>query len=374
MSGTISISLSNGGSFIVDEDDKELIAGYNFYSVKMGKGNNLAVMTWDRAAKKAVSLLYLLCPENKGRHTTFLNNNRFDYRRENLVTASGRIVSNGEASYILVNRGGKDYQCWISESDVELLKEINYRWGMTPSGYVFTTIKKKQIYIHRFLLNTAENEEVDHDDNNPLNNRRENLKIVSSGQNAQNRPALISVIPQREKPAFVSRAGRKNQRTMWIDGDTVKIELTQGQIATVDKGDLGLVEGITWGATWNPGGQKYYAMASKPTRYLHQVIMGTVGQGRTVHVDHIDNDGLNCRRSNLRIVTPTQNAQNKVKPNRNNKTGEKNIHLLRPTDTLQVRVVSGKKILSATFPNTPEGMELAKEKLAEFRTQLGFID
>lgn len=43
--------------------------------------------------------------------------------------------------------------------------------------------------------------------------------------------------------------------------------------------------------------------------YLHRELMGlTVGDGR--EVDHVDGDKLNCRRSNLRVGTHTQNAQN----------------------------------------------------------------
>jgi len=53
---------------------------------------------------------------------------------------------------------------------------------------------------------------------------------------------------------------------------------------------------------WLPGGKRRAVL-------LHRAILGlTFGDG--VEVDHIDGDPLNCRRSNLRVVTHAQNGQN----------------------------------------------------------------
>ncbi len=47
---------------------------------------------------------------------------------------------------------------------------------------------------------------------------------------------------------------------------------------------------------------------------LHREVLGLqVGDGK--QSDHIDRDKLNCRRSNLRVATVAQNAQNRVHPN-----------------------------------------------------------
>jgi hypothetical protein len=42
---------------------------------------------------------------------------------------------------------------------------------------------------------------------------------------------------------------------------------------------------------------------------LHRLLMGA--NGSTEYVDHIDHDGLNCQRSNLRLVNGTQNQGNR---------------------------------------------------------------
>lgn len=43
------------------------------------------------------------------------------------------------------------------------------------------------------------------------------------------------------------------------------------------------------------------------TVYLHRFLMNAPPG---IHVDHKDNDGLNCQKQNLRLATPSQNHQN----------------------------------------------------------------
>ncbi|PGF00885.1 HNH endonuclease [Bacillus toyonensis] len=44
--------------------------------------------------------------------------------------------------------------------------------------------------------------------------------------------------------------------------------------------------------------------------YLHKYVYGEISKGN--EIDHLDRDPLNCRMSNLREVTPTQNQYNKI--------------------------------------------------------------
>jgi len=101
-------------------------------------------------------------------------------------------------------------------------------------------------------------------------------------------------------------------------GNWVKIELTQGQFAMVDYDDLErVVDFGIWCAAADDKG-RYYAITSqrdvdgKWKQYkLHRVIMNC--QDSSVYVDHIDGNGLNCRKHNLRICTRAQNSQNRRK-------------------------------------------------------------
>ena len=74
-----------------------------------------------------------------------------------------------------------------------------------------------------------------------------------------------------------------------------------------------------------PDGQTSYAVrfskgSSGQTlrHYLHRELV-SAAQG--VHIDHINGDGLDCRRANLRVLSPSQNAQNRRGANKNSRSG-----------------------------------------------------
>lgn len=97
-----------------------------------------------------------------------------------------------------------------------------------------------------------------------------------------------------------------------FDG-AVEIPLTQNQVALVDFCDADCLD-ARWYA--HAHRQTFYALRSFPTNKvtrMHRLIMARK-LGRelllTEFVDHIDGNGLNNRRSNLRLVTNAQNQQN----------------------------------------------------------------
>lgn len=105
-----------------------------------------------------------------------------------------------------------------------------------------------------------------------------------------------------------------------------EIPLTQGKVALVDDEDFEAVSRFKWHAL--RAGHRadlFYAKSRAGTSQkvlLHRFILGlTAGD---CDVDHKDGDGLNCRRSNLRLATKVQNGQNRTKP-RNNTTGYKGV-------------------------------------------------
>ena len=82
----------------------------------------------------------------------------------------------------------------------------------------------------------------------------------------------------------------------------------QGLVAIIDAADYELVSAHRW----FPAVRKHTTYAYAHRReggdvLLHRLIMG-VGKGE--YVDHISGDGLDNRRSNLRIATQTQNNGN----------------------------------------------------------------
>lgn len=103
------------------------------------------------------------------------------------------------------------------------------------------------------------------------------------------------------------------------------IILTQGVVAYVDAADLELVSKYKWRAKRN--GRTTYAISDTGGKrvWLHRIIMGA-----NEPVDHIDNDGLNNRRSNLRFLDNTNNIRRK-RPNANGSSKFKGVSSFRGT-------------------------------------------
>ncbi len=81
----------------------------------------------------------------------------------------------------------------------------------------------------------------------------------------------------------------------------------------VDQADLPALAGRTWSRV--KCGNKFYACSASrsqtPKRlYMHRFLLGLHMSSRP-WVDHIDGDGLNNARSNLRTATPSLNAYNR---------------------------------------------------------------
>lgn len=105
------------------------------------------------------------------------------------------------------------------------------------------------------------------------------------------------------------------------------IPLTQGKVALVDDEDYDALAAHRWYAKKSRG-SRFYAVRNGPqgrgprqTVLMHAAIAGTPTGMVT---DHIDRDGLNNQRSNLRVCNIAENASNRGK-NKNNSTGFKGV-------------------------------------------------
>lgn len=91
---------------------------------------------------------------------------------------------------------------------------------------------------------------------------------------------------------------------------TVRIPLTKGYWATVDASDYHLVAGKPWHALVCGGGKRIYASRSTNPGHLlmHRLILGLTDLG--TFADHVDGNGLNNCRRNLRACNENENARN----------------------------------------------------------------
>jgi hypothetical protein len=104
----------------------------------------------------------------------------------------------------------------------------------------------------------------------------------------------------------------------------IRIPLTQGFEAIIDDEDARLAE-HRWYAQRDACEGLVYARRWAGTengrqipKRLHREVLAITDP--SVIVDHINGDGLDCRRCNLRIASPAQNARNLGGPRKDNQT------------------------------------------------------
>lgn len=89
-----------------------------------------------------------------------------------------------------------------------------------------------------------------------------------------------------------------------------EIQLTQDKIALVDDEDYELVSQYNWHARL--GDSTYYATVKNSVHiHMHRLILGL--NDSDLEVDHIDGNGLNNQKINLRKANSTQNKVNRPK-------------------------------------------------------------
>ena len=143
-------------------------------------------------------------------------------------------------------------------------------------------------------------------------------------------------------------------RPIRIEGDLAYVPLTQGREAIIDVADVPLVEGFNWFASVRKNtvyAQRIDRSSHKRRAvYMHRALMC---EPSGLHIDHIDGDGLNNCRHNIRVATSAQNSQNKRLAVCNT-SGMKGVSREKTTDKWRAQiVVHGKHVSIGRFA-TPE--------------------
>ena len=101
---------------------------------------------------------------------------------------------------------------------------------------------------------------------------------------------------------------------MNVNMKTISVPLTKGGFALVDECDAKSVIGRKWYAIKSRG--NVYARTAK-NKGMHRIILGL--SDRSKIVDHINGNGLDNRRANLRVMDVATNVANRQKSRCGNK-------------------------------------------------------
>ena len=121
-----------------------------------------------------------------------------------------------------------------------------------------------------------------------------------------------------------------------------KIPLTQGQYAIVDPEDYKELAKYKWYA--KRCDRRFYAERWYKNRNLkmHRVIMGAA-EGKVI--DHINHNGLDNRKANLRFVTSQQNTWNKRKQKGSYSSQYKGVHWVKCEKNWRAVITCNKKVI-----------------------------
>jgi len=127
----------------------------------------------------------------------------------------------------------------------------------------------------------------------------------------------------------------------------MEIPLTHNHTLIIDKEDYPLVSQYHWRASKNRN--TYYAqvgIGKRKTICAHRLIMNLA---ENELIDHIDGNGLNNSRSNLRRCTRCQNQQNS-KHRSHNRSGYRGVHYQKKDNLYCARIgVNGERLYIGCF-------------------------
>lgn len=156
----------------------------------------------------------------------------------------------------------------------------------------------------------------------------------------------------------------KIARPVIIDGGFAYITLTRGQHAIIDLCDLPLVDGYNWYAVKKSNtfyaARTHRANGCKKIIHMHRVICG---DDVSDSIDHINGNGLDNTRKNLRPCSNKENCRNQGLRS-NNKSGIKGVGWQKREKKWRARIDVDGKCISLGYYSDIADAEKAYEQAA----------
>jgi hypothetical protein len=162
-------------------------------------------------------------------------------------------------------------------------------------------------------------------------------------------------------------------RPIRIDGNLAYVPLTKGYEAIIDASDVALVSQWLWYAQISK--RTVYAIADnfdengrRQTLRMHRLVTAPPAD---MQIDHINGDGLDNRRANLRVVTLAENSRNQ-RLAKNSTSGFKGVTWHKCKSKWIARIVLNRKTIHLGYFSTPEAAYEAYSKASiELHGQYG---
>lgn len=103
------------------------------------------------------------------------------------MTPNVYITNDLYTEILIYSKSNEITKVIIDTEDINKISE--YSWWISTRNYVcaYDIInKRKRIRLHRLIMNVCDNRVVDHIDRNPLNNKKENLRVCTQRENKFN--------------------------------------------------------------------------------------------------------------------------------------------------------------------------------------------
>lgn len=153
-----------------------------------------------------------------------------------------------------------------------------------------------------------------------------------------------------------------------VDNDVVYIQLNSSYETVVDLCDFNKIKSYRWNIVQKQNNKKYAFTririnGKQKTILLHRLIFKGIKEGKMI--DHIDGDGLNNRRKNLRLASNSENQQNNL-ASKNSQIGIRGISICKTTGLYKCQLTKmGKLIYHERFKNLEDaqlGISAARQK------------